>query len=198
MSSRPRRHEEAEGEEAAEEEEAEGGDLVEVAQPKAVGDPHVRAGRPHRRSGAHVSARDGLGRASVARRRNRHRQAHRGRPRGDDRRALRKPADLPGDHHLARRIERQQGAAARHHRSRGDLCRPRRQEHAEDRHDGAGRRRSRSPRSSRARDGAAAIRRARLRPAGEEGARAAGSRGRLRRRGRHGEFRVALGDGSPN
>jgi RNA polymerase primary sigma factor len=46
-----------------------------------------RAGRPHRRSRPHVSARDGLRRAAVARRRDRHRQAHRGRPRGDDRRA---------------------------------------------------------------------------------------------------------------
>ena len=65
-----------------------------------------RADRPHRRSGAHVPARDGLGRAAVARGRNRHRQAHRGRPRGDDRRPVRKPADLPGHHHLARRAER--------------------------------------------------------------------------------------------
>ena len=69
-------------------------------------DPHVRARRPHRRSGAHVSARNGLGRAAVARGRNRDRQAHRGRPRGDDRRALRKPSDLSGHHHLARRAER--------------------------------------------------------------------------------------------
>ena len=125
-----------EGEEenaAQEEDEPEGGELVEVAPPCARRDPHLRAGRAHRRSGAHVPARDGLGRASVARRRNRHRQAHRGRPRGDDRRALRKPAHLPGDHHLARRAQRRQDPAARHHRSRGDLCRPRRQEHAEDR-----------------------------------------------------------------
>jgi RNA polymerase primary sigma factor len=39
---------------------------------------------------------------AVARRRDRHCQAHRGRPRGHDRRAVRKPADLPGHHHLAR------------------------------------------------------------------------------------------------
>ena len=38
-------------------------------------------------------------------------------------------------------LNEQQGSAARHHRSRGDLCRSRRQEHAQDRHDGAGRRR---------------------------------------------------------
>ena len=43
---------------------------------------------------------------SVARRRDRHRQAHRGRPRDDDRGPVRKPADLPGDHHLARRAQR--------------------------------------------------------------------------------------------
>ena len=53
-------------------------------------DANLGAGRPHRRSGAHVSARNGLGRAAVARRRNRHRQAHRGRPRGDDRAACAK------------------------------------------------------------------------------------------------------------
>ena len=82
------------------------------------------ADRPHRRSRAHVSARDGLGRASVARGRNRHRQAHRGRPRDDDRGPVRKPPDLPGHHHLARRAQRRQDPAARDHRSRGDLCRP--------------------------------------------------------------------------
>jgi hypothetical protein len=65
---------------------------------------------------------------AVPRGRNRHRQAHRGRPRGDDRGPLREPADLPGHHHLARRAQRRQGPAARHHRSRSDLCRPRRQE----------------------------------------------------------------------
>jgi pyruvate/2-oxoglutarate dehydrogenase complex dihydrolipoamide acyltransferase (E2) component len=48
-------------------------------------DQEERADRPHRRSGAHVPARNGLGGASVARRRNRHRQAHRGRPRDHDR-----------------------------------------------------------------------------------------------------------------
>ena len=86
-----------------------------------------RAVRAHRRSRAHVSARNGFGRAVVARGRNRHRQAHRGRPRGDDRRPVRKPADLPGRHHLARRIERRQSLPARHHRPGSDLCRSRRQ-----------------------------------------------------------------------
>ena len=46
--------------------------------------------RPHRRPGADVPARDGLGRTAVARGRDRHRQADRGRPQHDDRRALRK------------------------------------------------------------------------------------------------------------
>ena len=48
-------------------------------------DAQLRARRAHRRSRAHVFARDGLGRVALARGRNRHRQAHRGRPRGDDR-----------------------------------------------------------------------------------------------------------------
>ncbi len=43
--------------------------------------------------------------------------AHRGRPRGDDRGPLRKPADLPGHHHLARRAQRRQDFPSRHHRS---------------------------------------------------------------------------------
>ena len=99
----------------------------------------IRAGRAHRRSRADVSARDGHGRTAVPRGRNRHRQAHRGRPRGDDRRALRKPADLPGHHHLARRVERRQDLPSRHHRSRSHLCRPRRQEQHEPAADGPGR-----------------------------------------------------------
>ena len=104
------------------------GELVE-AKPKALATSREEgAVRAHRRSGAHVSARNGLGRAAVARGRNRHRQAHRGRPRGDDRGPVRKPADLPGHHHLARRAEQRQGVPARHHRSRSDLRRPRRQE----------------------------------------------------------------------
>ena len=41
---------------------------------------------------------------------------------------VRKPAHLPGDHHLARRAERRKGVPARHHRPRSDLCGPRRRE----------------------------------------------------------------------
>ena len=54
-----------------------------VAATPAKKEPTDRTDDP----GAHVSARDGLGRAAVARGRDRHRQAHRGRPRDDDRRA---------------------------------------------------------------------------------------------------------------
>ena len=86
----------------------------------------------------------------VARRRDRDREAHRGRPRGDDRGPVREPADLPGDHHLARRAQRRQGVPARHHRSRSDLCRARRQECPVDRA-GRRRRKRRAPQGSRRR-----------------------------------------------
>ena len=77
--------EEEETEEPAEAaEEQERGDSETVS--RAAAAPRSRA-RPHRRSGAHVSARDGQRRAAVARGRDRDRQAHRGRPRADDRRA---------------------------------------------------------------------------------------------------------------
>ena len=49
--------------------------------------------RPHHRPGAHVHARDGLGRAAHARRRDRDRQAHRGRPEAHDPGDLRVPDD---------------------------------------------------------------------------------------------------------
>ena len=154
-------------------------------------DPHFGAERAHRRSGAHVPARDGLGRAPVARGRNRHRQAHRGRPRGDDRGLVREPADLPGDHHLAGRAQRSQDPAARHHRSRGVLHRPRRQEAAE----GRLHRARRAPRAEpRARP-------ARARDRAGRAARGLRGRGRrpaarqLRRRGRSRELDVALRHG---
>ena len=44
---------------------------------------------------------------------------------------VRKPADLPGHHHLARRTQRRKDLPSRHHRSRSDLRRPRRQEQHE-------------------------------------------------------------------
>ena len=63
--------------------------------------------RPHHRPGAHVHARDGLGRTPDARRRNRNRQAHRRRPQAHD------PGDLGvPDHH------RRNPRARRPHRKR--------------------------------------------------------------------------------
>ena len=83
-----------------------------------------RGARPHRRPGADVPARDGLGGAPVARGRDRHRQAHRGRPQHHDRRPLREPADLPGHHHLARRAARRGDHAPRRDRPRDHLLGP--------------------------------------------------------------------------
>src|SRR5215212_1387879 len=163
------------------------------------GDPRDRdegADRPHRRSGAHVPARDGLGRAALARGRDRDREAHRGRPRGDDRRPVREPADLPGDHHLARRARRGPRAPARHHRPRGDLCRPRRQGRAESR-SGAERQRRRpadaAGAAGRRRSGAGRAVPLRHRAGGRGGGAAAPARGPRGRRPR--EQRLALGDG---
>ena len=56
--------------------------------------------------------------------RDRHRQAHRGRPQHHDRRALREPADLPRHHRLARGAARRGDHAARGHRPRDHLLRP--------------------------------------------------------------------------
>ncbi len=104
-------------------EDGEGGELSPSTGTAARGGQEERADRPHRRPRAHVLARDGFCRAVVARRRNRHRKAHRGRPRDDDRWPLREPADVPGPDHLARRTQRRHDAAARDHRSRNDLFR---------------------------------------------------------------------------
>ena len=132
--------EETAGEEAREEpeEEESDGELVEVSRSTPAetkkSEPGERTDDPVRMYLREMGSVE----LSVARRRNRDREAHRGRPRGDDRGSVREPADLPGDHHLARRAQRRQGLPARHHRSRSDLCRPRRQECPADR---AGRRR---------------------------------------------------------
>ena len=81
--------EEAEKEsgESAEEEEAEGGEVAETARPTAVAtrssEPAERTDDPVRMYLREMGSVELL----VARGRNRHRQAHRGRPRGDDRRA---------------------------------------------------------------------------------------------------------------
>ena len=77
--------------------------------------------RAHRRSGAHVSARDGHDRAPVARGRDRDRQEDRGRSQHRARSAVREPAHHARDHQLAGRDRRGQGPAARRDRSGGNL-----------------------------------------------------------------------------
>src|SRR3989337_992614 len=69
-------------------------------------------------AGADVLARDGRGRAAQPRGRNRHRQAHRGRPRHDDHGPVREPDHLPRDHHVVRSAQQRRNAAARDPRSR--------------------------------------------------------------------------------
>ena len=64
------------------------------------------SGRPHRRPGAHVPARDGRGGIALPRGRDRHRQAHRGRPRHDDLGPVRKPDHLQRDHRMVERAQR--------------------------------------------------------------------------------------------
>ena len=78
------------------------------------------ADRPHRRPGPHVPARDGRGGIALPRGRDRHRQAHRGRPRHDDLGPVRKPDHLQRHHRLVQRPQRRPHAAARDHRPRGD------------------------------------------------------------------------------
>ena len=119
--------EEEEAREEPEEEEAEGGELVEVttktpAKSEAK-EPTERTDDPVRMYLREMGSVE----LSLPRGRDRHRQAHRSRPRGHDRRAVREPADVPGRHHLARRAQRRQGLPARHHRSGSHLCGPRRQ-----------------------------------------------------------------------
>ena len=134
-----------EGEEDDDDDDA-GGDLVEVSQ-KAVAEtkksePGERTDDPVRMYLREMGSVELL----VARGRDRDRQAHRGRPRGDDRGPVRKPAHLPGDHHLARRAERRKGVPARHHRPGGDLRRPRcRQGHGQPGDARAARRPCRAP-----------------------------------------------------
>ena len=81
-----------------------------------------RRGRPHHRPGAHVHARDGHGRTADARRRNRHRQAHRGRPEPDALRAGELPVVDPA---AARGLRPAQGRQEAPGRDRGRLQRPR-------------------------------------------------------------------------
>ena len=90
-----------EAREEAEEEEPEG-ELVEVRSQTPAetkkSEPGERTDDPVRMYLREMGSVELL----VARGRNRDREAHRGRPRGDDRGPVRKPADLPGHHHLAR------------------------------------------------------------------------------------------------
>ena len=76
--------------------------------------------RPHRRPGPHVPARNGRGRTALPRGRDRHRQAHRGRPRHHDLGPVRKPDHLQRHHRLVQRPQRRPHAAARDPRPRGD------------------------------------------------------------------------------
>src|SRR4029078_3465791 len=129
-------------EEAAEDDDDGDGELVE-AKPKPLvttsgKEPAERTDDPVRMylremGSVELLSRDGeivRGGAVCPRGRDRHRQAHRGRPRGDDRRPVREPAVVPGHHHLARRAQRGKGVPAGHHRPRSALCRPRRKGHA--------------------------------------------------------------------
>ena len=100
--------------------------------------------RAHRRPGADVPARDGRGRAAQPRRRDRHRQAHRGRPRHDDHGPVRKPDHLPRDHHVVRSAQQRRDAAARDPRSRRDAV-----EGTPGREDGGGERGRRQRRDQR-------------------------------------------------
>ena len=72
--------------------------------------------RPHHRPGPHVHARDGHGRAADARRRNRHREAHRGRPRFRAPRAVALPAHVRIHPACLRAAQGRPGPPRRHHR----------------------------------------------------------------------------------
>jgi len=90
-------------EEADEEPEPEGGELVEVQQRAVVAKVETKEPTDRTDDPVRMYLREmGVGRAPLARRRDRHSQAHRGGPRSHDRGAVREPAYVPGDHHLAR------------------------------------------------------------------------------------------------
>ena len=102
--------------EEAEDEEPRRGDLATTGRARVTLARARRKAGPHRRPGAHVPARNGLVELLSPRGRDRHRQADRSGPQHDDPRALRKPADLPGDHDLARRTSVRRHSAARRDR----------------------------------------------------------------------------------
>ena len=119
--------EDEEGREEAEEEEAEGGELVEVtAKPLAKSEakePSERTDDPVRmylREMGSVELLSREGEIAIAKRIEAGREAMIAG-------LCESPLIVPGRHHLARRIERRQSLPPRHHRSRSDLCRPRRQ-----------------------------------------------------------------------
>ena len=86
--------------EEVEEGEAPAGELVETSTSREIAVAGTTTETLDRTDDP-VRMRDGVGRTPQPRRRDCHRQADRGRPQHDDRGALRKPADLPGHHHLA-------------------------------------------------------------------------------------------------
>ena len=120
--------EEAKAADEAEDDDDSDGELVE-AKPKALAttekkEPSERTDDPVRmylREMGSVELLSREGEIAIAKRIEAGREAMIAGP-------LRKPADLPGHHHLARRAEHRKGVPARHHRSRSDLRRPRRQE----------------------------------------------------------------------
>ena len=146
-------------------------DPLDDGGPRPAAATKKEADRPHRRPGPHVPARDGRGRIALPRGRDRHRQAHRGRPRHHDLGPVRKPDHLRGDHRLVQRPQRRPHAAARDPRPRGDAVararppsrsphrarkatRRRRRDQREDRRpvdQGRGRGRRRAPRRRRGR-----------------------------------------------
>ncbi len=111
---------------AKKQEEGEGAELPAVAAGRQVAEVSEKAEETYDRTDDPVRMylrEMGSVELLVARRRNRHRQAHRSRPRADDRRAVRRPADLRSAHRLARRAQRRQSAPPRHHRSRSHVRR---------------------------------------------------------------------------
>ena len=95
-------------------------DPLDDGGPRPAAAVKKEADRPHRRPGPHVPARDGRGRTALPRGRDRHRQAHRGRPRHHDLGPVRKPDHLQRHHRLVQRPQRRPHAAARDPRPRGD------------------------------------------------------------------------------
>ncbi len=86
-------------------------DPLDDGGPRPAAAVKKEADRPHRRSGPHVPARDGRGGIALPRGRDRHRQAHRGRPRHDDLGPVRKPDHLQRHHRLVERAQRRRACS---------------------------------------------------------------------------------------